>query len=124
MHRQQKFLPIALLALALQMLAPVVACRAAGIAASDPLRATAAICHDGAGQEQGDQGNGHRAHDGACSSCCAAQASASFDTPKATVAVAPPHRQSQDVVWHNVAADLSPSRTGSNNQARAPPQLK
>jgi hypothetical protein len=122
MHRQRKFLPIVLLALALQMLAPVVACWAAGIAASDPLQATAAICHDGAGQEQGDQGSGHRAHDGACSICCAAQASASFDTP--TVAVATPYRQCQAVVWHNVAADLSPSRAGSNNQARAPPQLK
>ena len=113
-----------MLALALQMLAPVIACWAAGIAASDPLQATAAICHDSAGQEQGDQGSGHRAHDGACSICCAAQASASFDTPKAKVAVATPHRQSQDVVWHDVAADLSPSRAGSNNQARAPPQLR
>jgi hypothetical protein len=124
MHRQQKFLPIALLALALQMLAPVIACWAAGVAASDPLQAAAAICHDGAGQEQGDQGSGHRAHDGTCSICCAAQASASLDTPKATVAVATPYRQSQDVDWHNVAADLSPFRAGSNNQARAPPQLR
>jgi hypothetical protein len=124
MRRQQKFLPIALLALALQMLAPVVACWAAGIATSDPLQATAAICHDGAGQEQGDQGSGDRAHNGACSICCAARTSASFDTPKSTVAVAIPYRQSQDVVWHNVATDLSPSRSGSNKQARAPPRLK
>ena len=44
-RRLQKYLPIILIALMVQILAPVVACWAAAVAASDPLN-TAQICHD------------------------------------------------------------------------------
>ena len=63
MRRLKNFLPIVLIALAVQIFAPIGACWAASIAASDPL-AGAVICHgDGApGAGQTDQ-TGHRAHD-------------------------------------------------------------
>jgi hypothetical protein len=120
-RRLQKFLPIVLIALMVQVLAPIGACWAAAIAASDPF-GLAAICHDsGAGSgQQGDQGGEHPAHDGACAICCVLHASASADTPRLPT-LAAPYRQAERVVWRDEALDLSVFRTGSNSQARAPP---
>jgi hypothetical protein len=50
-RRLRKFLPIVMLAVAVQILAPIAACWAASIAASDPLGSalgSAFICHDNA----------------------------------------------------------------------------
>jgi len=118
-ERFQKFLPIILIALAVQILAPVGATFAAAIAASDPLNA-APICHGSQGglPAHGDE-NG-RAHDGACSVCCAAQAGASLDTPKAATAVVLTPVGTR-VIWREEAPDLRPARAGSHAQARAPP---
>ena len=120
-RRMRKFLPIVLLALMVQILAPVGAAWAASIAASDPLQA-AFICHgatDSTGQA--DRTGGHQAHDGSCSLCCAAYAAASVDTP--SVAVETLYRQPLRVVWFEIARGPFGSRTGSHAQARAPPLL-
>ena len=120
-RRLRKFFPIVLMALMVQIFAPIGACFAASIAASDPLHA-AAICSGGApGLDQTGQSGRHRAHDGACSVCCAAQAAATLDTPQASFVT--PERQPDRVVWLDVAPDLPGSRPGSHAQARAPPQL-
>jgi len=126
-RRLQKFLPIVLIALAVQILAPIAAYWAAGIAASDPLGSvlgSASICHDNSASApaQSDQGGDHRTHNGACAICCIAQAAAAIDTPQ-HAAVTAPHREPERVVWRDQAPDLSAARTGSNAQARAPPQL-
>jgi Protein of unknown function (DUF2946) len=120
-RRLARFLPIVLIALMVQILAPIGVCWAAAFAVSDPLLA-AEICHSDPTSISGqtDQGGEHRAHDGACSICCAAQASASFDTPQA-VAVATPYQDVARVVWRDHAPDLSRFRASSNAQARAPP---
>ena len=125
-RRLRKFLPIVLIALTVQILAPIAACWAASIAASDPLHA-AVICHDtasiqGQTSNQGDQTGQPGAHDGCCSVCGVAHAGALLDTPQ-TSAVAAPYFQFKRVVWFDTAPDLFGSRTGSNAQARAPPQL-
>src|SRR6185312_8846928 len=96
-ERFQKFLPIALIALTVQILAPVGATFAAAIAASDPLNA-APICHGGEAGLPSHDGQTGRAHDGACSVCCAAQAGAPLDTPEAT-AVVVPARVAARVIW-------------------------
>ena len=121
-RRLRNFLPIVLLALVVQILAPIGACFAASIAASDPLHA-AAICAGGAGTTgQSDQsGGGHRAHDGSCSICCVAHAGGSLDTPQA--AFTTPYRQAGRVVWLDSPPDLFGSRAGSHAQARAPPSI-
>jgi hypothetical protein len=118
-RRFQRFLPIILIALVVQILAPIGATWAAAIAASDPLSA-APICHGGEGglPTHGDQ-NRH-AHDGACSVCCVAQAGASLDMPKAATS-AVPTRVAARVIWRDESFDLLPARAGSNAQARAPP---
>ena len=121
-RRLRKFLPIVLIALTVQVFAPVAACWAAGVAASDPLHA-AAICHDdgASNSTQTDQTGRPRAHDGCCSVCSVAHTGAPVDTPQA--AVATPYREPAGVVWLDRAPDLFGSRTGSHAQARAPPQL-
>jgi hypothetical protein len=122
-RRLEKFLPIVLIALMVQILAPIGACWAAAIAASDPLP-PAEICHTDLGQGPGasDQGGEHRAHDGACAICCAAQASAGLDTPQTTM-VAAPYRAVARVIWRDRAVGLVRTRIGSNAQARAPPHM-
>lgn len=120
-RRFQKYLPIVLIALMVQIFAPIGACWAAAIAASDPL-ATAEICHGSgtAGQASDQAGGGHRDHGGACAICCLASAGASIDTPT-LAAVAHPYRAIARVVWHEQAANLAVFRAGSNAKARAPP---
>ena len=121
-RRLRKFLPIVLMAAMVQILAPVAACWAASIAASDPLHA-AAICHDDGASSSGqtDQTGQPRAHDGCCSVCSVAHTGAPVDAPQ--TAVATPYQDPARVVWLDRAPDLIGSRTGSHAQARAPPQL-
>ncbi len=118
-RRLWKFLPIVLMALTVQIFAPIGACWAASIAASDPLH-NAAICLGAASTSgQADQTGDPRAHHGSCSSCCVAQAAASLDTPQSAVAI--PYRQYARVVWLDRGPDLFSSRTHAHAQARAPP---
>jgi hypothetical protein len=121
-RRLRKFFPIVLIALMVQILAPIGACWAASIAAADPLQA-AFICHNDAAStpNQTDQTGGHRAHDGSCSLCCAVHAGAPVDVPQTTVAT--PYRRPLRVVWRDRAPELLGSRAGSHAQARAPPSI-
>jgi hypothetical protein len=124
-RRLRNFLPIVLMAVAVQILAPIGACWAASIGASDPLQA-AAICHDGAATQdqtdsQADQTGQPRAHDGCCSVCSVAHIGAPLDAPQASVAA--PYQQPERVLWLDRTAELLGSRTGSHAQARAPPPL-
>jgi hypothetical protein len=124
-RRLRKFLPIVLLALVVQILAPIAACWAAVIAASDPL-ATAVICHDGAAQasdagSQTDQGGGSpHIHDGLCCLVCGGHVGASLDAPPQP-SIGVPYRHAQRVIWHDPAPELVGARPGSFAQARAPP---
>jgi hypothetical protein len=125
-RRLRKFLPIVLMALAVQILAPIAACWAASIAASDPLSA-AVICHDSAAStsdqtgNQTDQSGGQHAHDDGCCLACGIHAGASVDPPQ--ISIAAPYRQPKRVIWREVGPDLSGSGTGSHAQARAPPSI-
>ena len=120
--RLQKYLPIVLIALAMQVLAPVAACWAAGAALADPLQ-NAAICHDAgpAGSGLDDRSGAPAAHAGTCSICALAQASASLDAPQAIFAT--PLRFAAPVVWHATTVSVVVSHRGSNAKARAPPHL-
>ena len=121
-RRLRRFYPILLIALTVQIFAPVAACWAATIAASDPLQ-TAVICHDNAASTTGPiDGTGQPpAHDGCCSVCSVAHGGAPLDTPQ--TAVAAPYRDPQQVVWLDRGSDLRGSRTGAHAQARAPPLM-
>jgi hypothetical protein len=119
--RLQKFLPLVLLALAMQVLAPIAACLAAGQAMANPLSA-AVICHSPS--EQGglsDQNGAPAAHGGACALCCLAQVGASPDSPS-HAALSIPFRHAERVVWHVADVSAVAVYRDSNAQARAPPQ--
>ena len=114
-----------LIALAVQIFAPIGACWAASIAASDPLHA-AVICHGDAASAQGqtnptDPTGQQRAHDGCCSACSVLHTGAPVETPQ--TAVTAPCHQPERVVWLDSTPDLFGSRAGSHAQARAPPLL-
>lgn len=121
--RLQKFLPLVLLALAMQVLAPIAACLAAGQAIADPLSA-AVICHSASEQGGGanDRTGSPTAHAGACALCCLAQANASLDSP-AHAALPIPVRHAERMVWHPADALAVAFPEGSVAQARAPPQF-
>src|ERR1700751_1453277 len=122
MRRQlQKFLPIVLIALAVQILAPIAASWAAAATASDPLQA-AEICHSLLGDSSGHTHPRTDQHPpyGAWLICCAVHASPAAGAPQQAVFAAP-YRQTTLVVWNYAARDVSPARVGSNSQARAPP---
>jgi hypothetical protein len=120
--RLQRFLPVVLLALVMQVLAPIAACWAAGQAIADPLQ-SAAICH-GASEQGGpsDQTGTPAAHAGACALCCLAQANASFDSPP-QAATFVPFRHAERVVWHEADASTLATHKVSSAQARGPPHL-
>src|SRR6185369_14192764 len=120
--RLKNFLPIVLLALVVQIFAPIGACWAASIAASDPL-AAAVICHGNGGSANGqsDQPD-HRAHDGCCSVCSVLHTGAPVDVPQIAAAIAfvP---EAAPVVWTEFTPARFASRAGSHAQARAPPTV-
>ena len=120
--RLQKFLPVVLLALAMQVLAPIAACWAASQAVADPL-GTGVICHSVSEQgTPGDQNGSPTAHAGACALCCLAQANASFDSPSRTT-LSVPIRHAERVVWHAADASAVAAHKGSSAQARGPPHF-
>jgi hypothetical protein len=119
--RLQKYLPIFLIALLVQVLAPIGVCWAAAVAASDPL-STTAICHNSGfvTDQPTDQGDQHSQHDSECGICWLVSAGASIDTPILT-AFAAPYRKRIDVTWQDQRPAPLALRVGSNAQARAPP---
>src|ERR1700752_1070180 len=122
-RRLKNFLPIVLIALAVQIVAPIAACWGAGIAASDPLRA-AGICQGkgGAGGSQDDQSGARGAKRACCALCGVLHTGAPADPPQ-TAILFTFERQVTSVVWHELALDPAASRAGSPEQARAPPAL-
>ena len=115
-RRLQKFLPVVLIALVIQILAPIAACWATAFAVSDPLGALE-ICHGGPVSGQTDQGEG-----AGCPICCVLQASVSLDAPQVVTLAKPPLRNIVGVLTGHEAPPLPAARAGSNSQARAPPQ--
>ena len=121
-RRLGKFVPIVLIAVLVQIFAPIAATWAASIAASDPLHA-AAICHGNAASvpNSSDQSGQHRAHEGCCSVCSVVHTGAPVDPPPA--AFTTPWLNAERVIWLDTAPDLFSSRAGSHAQARAPPSF-
>jgi Protein of unknown function (DUF2946) len=122
-RRLKNFLPIVLIALAVQIFAPIAACWAAGIAASDPLSA-AVICHgnSGPGGALDDQNGAQGAQRGCCVLCGMLHTAAPVDSPQ-TATLFTFERQVTSVVWHALTLEPATSRAGSPEQARAPPSL-
>ena len=120
-QRIKRYVPIFVIALMVQILAPIGASWAFASAVSDPL-AAAEIClsHSPA---TGDEGGQQQTHDASCLICCAFNTgAASVSTPELATWAAP-CRQASSVVWRDSVPQLADCSTGSNAKARAPPSI-
>jgi hypothetical protein len=117
-RRLERFLPIVVLALVMQILAPIATCWAATIAIIDPLQ-TASICHADGGSGSGDPDRHDVAHDGLCA-VCVSHVGAAIDAPR-TYAIAAHPGQVLIVRWPEASAAPASAGPGSNTQARGPP---
>jgi hypothetical protein len=123
-RRLEVFIPIVLLSILVQLIAPIAAFRVVANAVSDPLYMTS-ICSGMTSSQNASQTAPDKAqHSGA--SCCAFCA-ISFG---GAVAVDPPplvfvtlQRQYQFISWLEAADPMPAVRVGSNAQARAPPTI-
>ena len=122
-RRLEIFIPIVLLSVLVQLLAPIAAFRVVAYAASDPLY-MAPTCTGMVSSPDAQTAPAKTQHDhGDCCVFCAAGHGG-------TIAIEPPplifvglQRQYQRVSWLEAADPISAGRVGSNTQARAPPQL-
>jgi hypothetical protein len=121
-RRLEVFIPIVVLAILVQLFAPIAAFRAFADAASDPLYMSS-ICSETATSAEDSQtapaGTQHD-HGGCCAFCAAGHVGAvALEAP-------PPvfvnlQRQYQLVSWLESVEPIPTVRVGSNAQARAPP---
>ena len=122
-RRLQSWLPIALLALLLQIAAPIGAAWFTAAAFADPLRGSE-ICHSDpdAARAPTDQGGDQHACGIDCLICCVLHAGGALDAPRAPALVVP-HLAPSRITWLGAALILARVQAGSNAQARAPPSL-
>jgi hypothetical protein len=121
-RRLEAFIPIVLLAVLVQLIAPIAAFRAVASAVSDPLYMTS-ICSEMAPSRDAQSAPSAPHNHGDCCAFCGAGHGGS-------VAVDPPplifvslQRQYQRVSWLQAADPMPTVRVGSNAQARAPPSI-
>jgi len=122
-RRLEIFIPIVLLSVLVQLIAPISAFRVVAIAVSNPLY-MASICSGMASsQDASPTAPAKTQHDGAncCAVCAAGHVGAvAVDSPPLVFVIL--QRQYQRVAWLEAAEPMPAARTGSNAQARAPPQ--
>jgi hypothetical protein len=122
-RRLEAFVPIVLLAVLVQLMAPIAAFRAVAYATSDPLY-MASICTDMASVSDAQSApyETQHSHGDCCAFCGAGHAVAvALDAPPLVFVTL--QRQYQRISWLEDAAPMPAIRIGSNAQARAPPQL-
>jgi hypothetical protein len=121
-RRLEAFIPIVLLAILVQLLAPISAFRFVAYVASDPLH-LASICSGtgSSGEDPSAPGAPQRDHD--CCAFCAAGLGGAIAINTPPLIFVSLQRLYQRVAWLEAADSIAPVRVGSNTQARAPPQL-
>ena len=122
-RRLEVFIPIVLLSMMVQLLAPIGAFRAVAHAVSDPLY-LATICSGVASSEDASETTTAKAPHGAncCGFCSVSHGGAvAVDPPPLIFVVL--QRQYQLIAWLEAADHVPPARGGSHAQARAPPSI-
>ncbi len=120
-RRLGRFLPIVMLAMLVQFLAPISTSWAFGFAASDPLH-LAGICSSAAdsGSTSGDTDQ-HQITTSCCKLCCVAQSATPPNDPQA--AFVKLLREAERVDWHDGLVGQPGAIANSQAQARAPPAI-
>jgi hypothetical protein len=122
-RRLEVFIPIVVLAVLVQLMAPIAAFRVVAYATTDPLY-LASLCSGmtSASENPGDPAKTQHQHGDCCAFCVGSHGGAvAVDLP-------PPiffslQRSYQQVSWLESTEAIPVFRVGSNSQARAPPPL-
>lgn len=121
-RRLELLIPIVLLAILVQLFAPIAAFRAFADAANDPLHMGSICSGMGAASEDTQTAPANDQHDrGDCCAFCAAGYGGAVPLQPPPLIYVSLHRQYQRVSWLEAADLLPAARVGSNAQARAPP---
>jgi hypothetical protein len=122
-RRLEAFIPIVLLAVLVQLIAPIAAFRVVGFAVSDPLYMTS-ICSEMMSSQdaQTAPAKTQHAHAECCAFCAASHGGSAAIDPPPLIFVSL-QRQYQRVSWLEAADPMPTVRVGSNAQARAPPSI-
>ena len=123
-RRLEVFIPIVLLAILVQLFAPIAGFRMVAYAATDPLY-MAPICDGMASSPDAQRTPAKTQHDHAdCCVICAAGfgGSTAIDTP--SLIFVNLHRLYERLSWADAGYPMPAARVGSNTQGRAPPLLK
>jgi Protein of unknown function (DUF2946) len=122
-RRLEVFIPIVLLSILVQLIAPIAAFRVVAYAATDPLY-MASICSGMASSADAHTAPAKTQHDrGECCVFCAAGQGGSIAIEPPSLIFVSLQRQYQLISWLEAADPIPAVRVGSNAQARAPPPL-
>lgn len=120
-RRLGKFLPIVMIAMLVQIFAPVAACLAFSNAAADPL--AGAICShvaDASSSQEG-QTDPQQGQANCCTLCGAVHSATPTPDPQGSVVTI--EREVKAVIWRETSFVPPPSAAASNAQARGPPGI-
>ncbi len=120
-RRLERFIPIVILVVLVQLLAPIAAFRVVAYASSDPLY-MASICAEttSSSGEQQTPSKAPHAHADCCAFCSVSHGGGLAAEPPSPLFVAL-QLEFQKVAWLEAASLMPAVRVGSNAQARAPP---
>ena len=121
-RRLEVIIPIVLLSILVQVIAPIGAFRAIANAASDPLHMASICSAMVSSADDAQAAPGKSQHENCCAFCAAGSGGSVALEPPSLVFVSL-HRQYQLMSWLQAADPLPTLRVGSNAQARAPPAL-
>ena len=121
-RRLEVFIPILLLSILVQLLAPIAAFRAVAFAANDPLFVGSICSHtaSSADERQSSPANTQHDNEGCCAFCAVGHVGSIGCEPPQLIFVSI-QRAYQRVGWLKAGDPLRTERFGSNTQARAPP---
>jgi Protein of unknown function (DUF2946) len=122
-RRLEVFIPIVVLAVLVQLMAPIAAFRVVAYATTDPLY-LASLCSQmtSASETPADPAKTQHQHGDCCAFCVGSHGGAvAVDPPPLTFASL--QRQYQQISWLEATEAMPVFRVGSNAQARAPPSF-
>jgi hypothetical protein len=123
-RRLELLIPIVLLAILVQLMAPIAAFRAFAYAANDPLYMASNCSGMGAAADNAQTAPANTQHNrgDCCAFCAAGHGGATAIAPPPLIFVTL-QRQYQRLSWLEATELLPTVRVGSNAQARAPPSI-
>lgn len=122
-RRLEAYIPIVLLAVLVQLMAPIAAFRVVANVVSDPIYAATICSGTTASADASQSAPAPMRHGAKCCAFCSVGSAVAVAIDPPSAAFITLHRQYQLVAWLDSADPLPAVRVGSNAQARAPPTI-